>query len=79
MRVIYASKGMSKKFGVRVIYQVRVIYRKIRYIGRACGMYGGQESSTQGFNRETWWKETKDLGLNGEIILKWINKWDAAA
>ena len=26
MRVIYTSKGMSKKFGVRVIY------RKIRYI-----------------------------------------------
>ena len=32
MRVIYTSKGMSKKFGVRVIHQVRVIYRKIRYI-----------------------------------------------
>ena len=32
MRVIYTSKGMSKKFGVRVIYQVRVIYRKIRYL-----------------------------------------------
>jgi hypothetical protein len=32
MRVIYTSKGMSKKFGVRVIHQVRVIYRKIRCI-----------------------------------------------
>jgi hypothetical protein len=31
MRVIYTSKGMSKKFGVRVIHSVRVIYRKIRY------------------------------------------------
>ena len=31
MRVIYTSKGMSKKFGVRVIHLVRVIYRKIRY------------------------------------------------
>ena len=30
MRVIYTSKGMSKKFGVCVIHQVRVIYRKIR-------------------------------------------------
>ena len=30
MRVIYKSKGMSKKFGVRVIHKVRVIYRKIR-------------------------------------------------
>ena len=32
MRVIYTSKGMSRKFGVRVIHQMRVIYRKIRYI-----------------------------------------------
>ena len=32
MRVIYTSKGMSKKFGVRVIHYVRVIYRKIRYL-----------------------------------------------
>ena len=32
MHVIYTSKGMSKKYGVRVIHQVRVIYRKIRYI-----------------------------------------------
>jgi len=32
MRVIYTSKGMSKKFGVRVIHYVRVIYRKIRHI-----------------------------------------------
>ena len=31
MRVIYTSKGMSKKFGVRVIHYVRVIYRKIRH------------------------------------------------
>jgi hypothetical protein len=31
MRVIYTSKGMSKKFGVRVIHEVRVIYQKIRY------------------------------------------------
>ena len=30
-RVIYTSKGMPKKFGVRVIHQVRVIYRKIRH------------------------------------------------
>ena len=29
MRVIYTPKGMSKKFGVRVIY------RKIRYLGLA--------------------------------------------
>ena len=34
MRVIYTSKGMSKKFGVRVIHLVRVIYRKIRYLQR---------------------------------------------
>ena len=52
---------------------------KKNYIGGACGMYGGQESSIQGFGRETCWKETTDLGLNGGIILKWINKWDAAA
>jgi hypothetical protein len=32
MRVIYTSKGMSKKFKVRVIHYVRVIYRKIWYI-----------------------------------------------
>ena len=32
MRVIYTSKGMSKKFGVRVTHYVRVIYRKIRYL-----------------------------------------------
>jgi hypothetical protein len=31
MRVIYTSKGMSKKFRVSVINYVRVIYRKIRY------------------------------------------------
>jgi len=30
MRVIYTSEGMSKKFGVRVIY------RKIRYIQLVC-------------------------------------------
>jgi hypothetical protein len=30
MRVIYTCKGMSKKFGVRVINYVRVIYRKIQ-------------------------------------------------
>jgi hypothetical protein len=32
MRDIYTSKEMSKKFGVRVIHWVRVIYRKIRYL-----------------------------------------------
>jgi len=31
MRVIYISKEMPKKFGVRVIHYVRVIYRKIRH------------------------------------------------
>jgi hypothetical protein len=31
MCFIYTSKGKSKKFGVRVIHPVRVIYRKIRY------------------------------------------------
>ena len=36
MRVIYTSKGMSKKFGVRVIHKVRVIYRKIRYLFYIC-------------------------------------------
>jgi hypothetical protein len=32
MRIIYTSKEMSKKFGVRVIHYVRVIYRKMRYL-----------------------------------------------
>jgi hypothetical protein len=32
MRLINTSKRMSKKFGVRVIHRVRVIYRKIRII-----------------------------------------------
>jgi hypothetical protein len=31
MRVIYTSKEMSKNFGVHVIHQVRVNYKKIRY------------------------------------------------
>ena len=34
MRVIYTSKGMSKKFGVRVIY------RKIRYLGHLLSARG---------------------------------------
>jgi hypothetical protein len=37
MRVIYTSKGMPKTFGLRVIYSVRVIYRKIRYFPFAKG------------------------------------------
>ena len=41
MRVIYTSKGMSKKFGVQVIHQVRVIYRKIRYIARYTKTFSG--------------------------------------
>jgi hypothetical protein len=36
MRVIYTSKVMPKKFGVRVIHSVRVIYRKIRYLSNSC-------------------------------------------
>jgi hypothetical protein len=32
MCIIYTSKGMSKKFGVRVIHKVRVICRKIGYL-----------------------------------------------
>jgi hypothetical protein len=38
VRVIYTSKGMSKKFGVRVIHYMRVIYRKIRYIKLVFGI-----------------------------------------
>ena len=38
MRVIYTSKGMSKKFGVRVIY------RKIRYLSIGVERYRRRES-----------------------------------
>jgi len=27
-------------------------------MGGVCGMYGGQDTCTQGFGGETWWKET---------------------
>ena len=49
MRVIYTSKGMSKKFGVRVIY------RKIRYLHSHPGCLAPREGTLELTECEAVW------------------------
>jgi hypothetical protein len=48
-------------------------------MGGSCSTHGNEERGIQGFDGETWGKETtwKVLGVDGKIVLKWIfKKWD---
>jgi hypothetical protein len=67
-RVIYTSKGMSKKVGVRVIRSVRVIYRKIRYIVSRRG-FGGMDWIDLNQDTDIWRAGTYECGneLSGSI------------